>query len=95
MATKKFTDTTARNAKPDAKPYKVNVEKGLYLLVTPTGGKWWRFDYAFDGKRKTLSMGVYPDVGLAAAQERRDVARNAGQWRELRRTPKGYQGHQN
>ena len=75
MATKEFTDTTARNARPDAKPYKLNVEKGLYLLVAPTGGKWWRFDYALNGKRKTLSMGVYPEVGLAAARKRRNQAR--------------------
>jgi hypothetical protein len=51
MAAKEFTDTAARNAKPSAKSYKLNVEKGLHLLITPTGGKWWRFDYAINGKR--------------------------------------------
>ncbi len=48
---------------------------GLYLLVNPNGSRWWRFDYRFDGKRKTLSMGVYPDVSLKAVRERRDEAR--------------------
>lgn len=48
---------------------------GLYLLIHPSGSKWWRFDYRFDGKRKTLSMGVYPDVSLKMARERRDEAR--------------------
>jgi integrase len=70
-----LTDTTIRNAKPSEKPIKLSDEKGLYLLVTPAGGKWWRFDYRFVGRRKTLSMGVYPDVGLKDARERRDAAR--------------------
>ncbi len=70
-----LTDTKIRNAKPRDKPFKLSDEKGLYLLVTRTGGKWWRLDYRFSGKRKTLSMGVYPDVGLKEARERRDEAR--------------------
>lgn len=57
------------------KPYSLPDEKGLYLLVTPTNGKWWRWDYRFLGKRKTLSMGVYPDISLKVARERRDEAR--------------------
>lgn len=39
-----------RNAKPGAKPIKLFDERGLFLLVTPTGGKWWRFRFMFDGK---------------------------------------------
>ena len=70
-----LTDTTIRTAKSAEKPVKLSDEKGLYLLVTPAGGKWWRLDYRFSGKRKTLSMGVYPDVGLKDARERRDEAR--------------------
>ncbi|MBI5815431.1 MAG: integrase arm-type DNA-binding domain-containing protein [Nitrospinae bacterium] len=70
-----LTDTAIRAAKPGKKPVKIVDEKGLYLLVTPSGGKWWRLDYRFSGKRKTLSMGVYPDVGLKEARERRDTAR--------------------
>ena len=70
-----LTDTTVRNAKPGAKPAKLSDARGLFLLVTASGGKWWRFNYRFNGKQKTLSMGVYPDVGLKEARERRDEAR--------------------
>ncbi len=56
-------------------PYKLGDEKGLYLYVQPTGGKLWRFDYRFLGKRKTLAIGSYPDVTLVDARERRDQAR--------------------
>ena len=48
---------------------------GLYLIINPNGSKWWRFDYQFDGKRKTLSMGVYPIINLSKARETRDKAR--------------------
>jgi integrase len=65
---------TVNNAKPKDKPYKLADEKSLYLLVNYTG-KYWRFDYRFLGKRKTLSLGVYPDVSLANAREKRDAAR--------------------
>jgi integrase len=47
----------------------------LFLLLAPAGGKWWRFRYRYDGKHKTLSMGVYPDISLKDARERRDAAR--------------------
>lgn len=70
-----LTDTAIRNAKPGAKSAKLFDERGLYLEVTPTGGKWWRFRYRFGGKAKLLSMGTYPDIGLAKARERRDEAR--------------------
>ena len=70
-----LTDTAVRNAKPGAKPAKMFDERGLFLLVTPTGGKWWRLRYRFDGKEKLLSLGVYPDVGLKVARARRDEAR--------------------
>ncbi len=71
-----LSDTAIKNAKPKAdKPFKLPDEKGLYLLVTVNGGKWWRFDYRFDGKRKTLSMGTYPDTGLKQARDKRDQAR--------------------
>jgi integrase len=61
-----LTDTTIRNAKPGDKPVKLFDERGLFLIVTPSGGKWWRFRYKFDGKEKLLSLGVYPDVPLAS-----------------------------
>ena len=70
-----LTDTAIRTAKPSEKPVKLTDERGLYLLISPNGGKWWRFDYRFDGKRYTLSMGTYPDVSLKVARERRDQAR--------------------
>lgn len=71
------------SAKPRPKPYKLGDEKGLYLLVQPTGQKWWRLKYRFgarkDGKpgqaEKMLSLGVYPEVSLKRARERRDEAR--------------------
>ena len=51
-----LTDTAIKRAKPADKPYKLTDGDGLYLLINPTGSKWWRFDYRFDGKRKTLSL---------------------------------------
>ena len=70
-----LTDTTIRNAKPGDKPAKLFDERGLFLLVTPTGGKWWRLKYRHEGKEKLLSLGTYPDVSLKDARERRDSAR--------------------
>ncbi len=58
-----------------AGPYKLGDEKGLFLLVTPAGGKLWRMKYRFDSKEKLLSFGAYPDVPLAKAREKRDEAR--------------------
>lgn len=70
-----LTDTAIRQAKHGDKARKLADERGLYLLVSPTGGKLWRLDYRFEGKRKTLSIGAYPDVSLAAARKLRDQAR--------------------
>ena len=70
-----LTDTTIRNTKPGDKPAKLFDERGLFLLVTPGGGKWWRLKYRFEGKEKLLSLGTYPDVSLKDARERRDNAR--------------------
>lgn len=69
-----LTAIAVRNAKAKDKPYKLADEKGLYLLVT-RAGKYWRFDYRFAGKRKTLALGVCPDVSLSDAREKRDTAR--------------------
>lgn len=70
-----LSDTTIRNAKPGTKQVKLYDERGLFLIVTPAGGKWWRFRFKFDGKEKLLSLGTYPDVSLKDARERRDEAR--------------------
>lgn len=70
-----LTDTAIKNAKPGAKPVKLSDEKGLFLLVAPAGGKWWRLKYRFESKEKLLSLGTYPDVSLKDARQRRDDAR--------------------
>jgi len=78
-----LTVNAIKNAKPGktpkgvatAKPYKMGDAGGLYLEVTPTGGKYWRLKYRVVGKEKRLSLGVYPDTGLAEARQRRDDAR--------------------
>jgi len=57
------------------KPYKLSDTDGLYLLVTPSGGRYWRMNYRHLGKQKTLSFGVWPDTGLAEARAERDAAR--------------------
>jgi integrase len=70
-----LTDVAIRRAKPAAKPYKLFDGGGLYVEVVPAGGKWWRLKYRFGGKEKRLSLGTYPDTGLAQAREGRDKAR--------------------
>ena len=70
-----LTDTVIRNAKPGPKPKKIFDERGLFLLVQPSGGKLWRLKYRYLGKEKKLSLGIYPDVTLKVARERRDEAR--------------------
>lgn len=70
-----LTKTKVETAKPLQKPYKLTDERGLFLLVSPNSGKYWRFKYYFDGKEKLLSFGIYPDVSLADARAKRDDAR--------------------
>ncbi len=70
-----LTATAIRNAKPGRKPKRLYDSGGLYLEISPVGGRWWRFAYRFGGKRKLLSVGVLQDVSLAAARKRRDEAR--------------------
>ncbi len=70
-----ITDTAIRNAKTVDKPVKLYDGQGMFVLVTPAGGKWWRFRYRFDGKEKLLSLGTYPDISLKDARERREAAR--------------------
>ena len=70
-----LTATAVRNARPGDKPQKLYDEKGLFLLVTPAGGKCWRFKYRHGGKEKLLALGTWPNVSLAQAREARDAAR--------------------
>ncbi len=81
----RLTDAAIRNAKQAVtpagrvtdKPYKMGDGGGLYLEVTPTGGKWWRLKYRFGGKEKRIALGVYPNVSLESAREM------CGRYREM------------
>ncbi|HEV7618807.1 MAG TPA: integrase arm-type DNA-binding domain-containing protein, partial [Burkholderiaceae bacterium] len=70
-----LTDTACKNAKPKEKQYKLADGNGLYLLVIPNGRKYWRMKYRVTGKEKLLSFGVYPEVSLSDAREKRQEAR--------------------
>jgi integrase len=70
-----LTDAAIRKAKPSASAQKLTDGGGMYLLLKPDGGRYWRLDYRFANKRKTLALGVYPTVTLADARLRRDEAR--------------------
>jgi integrase len=70
-----LTDVRVRNAKPTSKPIKLSDGGGMYLLVKPDGARYWRLDYRFAGKRRTLALGIYPIVSLSNARSRRDDAR--------------------
>lgn len=64
-----LTDTQIKKSKPKDRNYKLSDGKGLYMIVSTNGGKWWRLDYTFEDKRKTLSLGTYPTVTLVDARE--------------------------
>lgn len=70
-----LTAMAVRHAKPRTKPRKLYDSRGLYLEVSPTGRKWWRFKYRFMGKEKRISLGVYPDVSLSNARLKLQDAR--------------------
>jgi integrase len=70
-----LTDVSTRKAKPRDRQYKLSDERGMFLLVTPAGGKLWRLKYRFQGREKLLALGSYPDVSLADARKKRDEAR--------------------
>jgi integrase len=69
----KLTDRAVKAAKPPKK--KLSDGAGLYLVIPQAGNKWWRFDYRFEGKQLTLSLGVFPQVNLAEARDRADTLR--------------------
>jgi integrase len=70
-----LTDTEIRKSKPQEKPYKLSDGAGLYIWVTPSGGRKWRASYRYEGKYKTMTFGGYPEVTLALARDRHRAAR--------------------
>ncbi len=70
-----LTDVTIKNLKPKSKPYRETDGGGLYLWVTPAGGRYWRYRYERGGREQLMSLGEYPAVKLREARDRRDEAR--------------------
>ncbi|MDD2367439.1 MAG: integrase arm-type DNA-binding domain-containing protein [Desulfuromonadaceae bacterium] len=91
-----LSDIQVKNAKPKEKEYKLMDGFGLFLLVTPTSGKLWRFDYRIGDKRKTMAFGAYPAITLADARQRREEAKkllaNGGDPSENKKAQKTTQG---
>lgn len=71
----KLTATAVTKAKARPKQYKLADSGGMYLLVLPTGSKYWRYDYSFNKKRNTLALGIFPDISLADARKAHQKAR--------------------
>ncbi len=71
----KLTDIKCKNAKPAAKPRKLSDGAGMYLEIMPNGSKYWRLKYRINGTEKRLALGVYPEITLSEAREKRDQAR--------------------
>jgi len=76
MKQNKLTESAVKKTNPTAKQYKLSDGGGLYLLVHSNGSKYWRFDFRFDGKQKSSSLGVWPEVSLATARRKRDQAKS-------------------
>ncbi len=70
-----LTDTEIRKAKAKASAYRMSDGGGLYIWITPAGGKLWRWKYRFEGREKLMTFGSYPDVSLSLARERHTAAR--------------------
>lgn len=70
-----LSDIQAKNVKPKTSPYKITDGDGMYLLVMPNGAKYWRMNYRFAGKQKTMALGTYPEVSLGTARKKRIAAR--------------------
>lgn len=70
-----LTDTQCRNATPREKTYRLTDGGALYLEITPAGGKYWRMKYRVHGREKRLAFGVYPEIGLKEARDKREAAR--------------------
>jgi hypothetical protein len=70
-----LTNTRLRFLKPRSGTRKISDGGGLYLMVVPAGGRYWRYNYRFNGQQKTIALGVYPDVPLQKARARHEEAR--------------------
>jgi len=70
-----LTEASIGLIKPLRRTLKVTDGDGLDLMVVPTGGRYWRYNYRFDGKQKTPALGIYPDVPLEWARARHQAAR--------------------
>jgi integrase len=70
-----LTEMAVKSAKPRERTYRLTDGGGMFLEIKPSGSKYWRMHYRHEGKQKTLAFGVYPEVGLATARERRNDAR--------------------
>lgn len=70
-----LTEVQVRAAKASEKKYKLFDSRGLYLLVEPNGGRYWRLKYRLQGRERLIALGVYPDVPLKRAREKRDEIR--------------------
>lgn len=71
----KLTDEVINTARHGVKPTKLTDGHGLYVLLSPTGGKWWRFKYRYSDKQKQFSLGVYPKVSIAEARAKHAIYR--------------------
>ncbi|WP_194720925.1 tyrosine-type recombinase/integrase [Noviherbaspirillum malthae] len=71
----KLTATECKNAKPKEKAYKLADGGGMFLLIQPNGARYWRMKYRYAGKEKLLALGVFPEVTLSEARQKRDAAR--------------------
>jgi len=69
-----LSETKVKAAKPRPKPYKLSDGGSLFLLVTPSGGKLWRWNYLYDGKQKSMAFGAWPHVSIGDARSKRDEA---------------------
>lgn len=72
---KPLTTTEVKNYKPESKMYKKPDGKGLWLIVNPNGTKFWRYDFKYGNKNLSMSFGIYPEIGLKEARDKREEAR--------------------
>ena len=70
-----LTEISIKNSKPRDKQYKITDGEGMYLRIYPNGSKYWQLQYWFEGRQKILSLGVWPEVSLKLAREKRYEAK--------------------